>query len=173
MQAGDIAGLELLVTTYQLQAARAAFLVVRDRSLAQDVVQTAFVRAFERIAQFDITRPFAPWFLRLVLNDAIKVAGRRAREATLQTAPEPTDPSVSPERDIERAETADEVWSALAHLTPAQRAAIVQRYYLGLSEAEMSAALGSPPSTVKARLHAARERLRSLLRPPAHDMEIT
>jgi RNA polymerase sigma-70 factor (ECF subfamily) len=77
-----------------------------------------------------------------------------------------------PERAIADAETADEVWTALAALTTAQRAAIVQRYYLGLSEAEIAAALGSPKSTIKARLHAARERLKSvLLRAAPNDLE--
>jgi RNA polymerase sigma-70 factor (ECF subfamily) len=58
-------------------------------------------------------------------------------------------------------------------LTPAHRAAVVQRYYLGLTEAEIAAELGCPQTTIKARLHAARERLRSLLRPAPHDLETT
>ena len=70
-----------------------------------------------------------------------------------------------PETLWERAETAAEVWAALQQLTPRQRAAVVARYYLGLSEAEMAEALECPPSTVKWRLHAARNRLRLLLRP--------
>jgi RNA polymerase sigma-70 factor (ECF subfamily) len=90
--------------------------------------------------------------------------------------PEPrqdvVDPQPTPERAVEAAETADELWAALGQLTPAQRAAIVQRYYLGLSEAEIAASLDCPPSTIKSRLHAARERLRLLLRPPARDLEI-
>jgi DNA-directed RNA polymerase specialized sigma24 family protein len=54
------------------------------------------------------------------------------------------------------------VRAALARLPPAARAAVVQRYFLGLSVAEMSTALALPLSTVKWPLYAARERLRAL-----------
>ncbi len=177
VQHGDLAALELLVRRYQVPAARAAYLVVRDRALAQDVVQSAFARLHERLGHFDHQRPFAPWFLRLVLNDATKLAVRRSREVQLDDQAEArltnVDPDPGPERVWEQAETADEVWAALARLAPAQRAAVVQRYYLELSEAEMAARLDCPPSTIKSRLHAARERLRLLLRPTAHDLETT
>jgi RNA polymerase sigma-70 factor (ECF subfamily) len=165
----------VLVRRYQLQAVRAAFLVVRDGVLAQDLVQTAFVRVFERIARFDPQRPFGPWFLKLVLNDSIKAAAQRGREVVLPPdgSLDLVDQQAGPERVFELAETANEVWRMLGYLTPAERAAIVQRYYLELTEAEMAAAIGAPPSTVKSRLHAARERLRELLRPAAHDLETT
>ena len=179
IQRGDISGLEELVQRYQLQAARAAYLVVRDRGLAQDLVQSAFIRAFERIGGFNAERPFGPWFLKLVLNDAIKVATRRRREVSLDNegagvdSTQIVDPSIGPEQALEQSETTDQVWAALARLTPAQRAAVVQRYYLDLTEAEMTAALAYPPSTIKSRLHAARERLRTLLRPATNDLEIS
>ena len=179
IQRGDISGLQDLVQRYQLQAARAAYLVVRDRSLAQDLVQSAFVRAFEHIDGFDAGRPFGPWFLRLVLNDAIKVATLRRREVSLDDigagldSTQIVDSSIGPEQALEQAETTDQVWAALARLTPAQRAAVVQRYYLDLTEAEMTAALACAPSTIKSRLHAARERLRTHLRPAANDLEIS
>jgi RNA polymerase sigma-70 factor, ECF subfamily len=174
LQAGDMAGLEYLVRSYQVQAVRAAYLIVRDSALAQDVVQSAFIRASDRIRQFDANRPFGPWFLKSVVNDSLKLASRRQREVHLANElPGQRDPTPGPERAWERAETAEEVWTALGRLTAAQRAAIVQRYYLELSHEEMAAESGCPPSTVKARLHAARERLRSLLRPAAHDLEIT
>jgi RNA polymerase sigma-70 factor (ECF subfamily) len=174
LKRGEIAGLEFLVQRYQARAVRAAYLVTRDRGVATELVQSAFVRAYERIGTFDDGRPFGPWFLKLVLNDAIKAAARRAREVVLETsdvAGPPADPEPTPEARLERAETAEEVWSALARLPPAQRAAVVQRYYLELSEAEMARASACRPSTIKWRLHAARKRLRSLLRPAVGDME--
>lgn len=71
---------------HQLQATRAAYLVVRDRQLAEDIVCDAFLRCFERIQQFDANRPFAPWFLRMVVNDALKAAEQRARHVSLDTS---------------------------------------------------------------------------------------
>jgi RNA polymerase sigma-70 factor (ECF subfamily) len=56
-----------------------------------------------------------------------------------------------------------QIGEAISELPPRQRAVIVQRYYLEMSEKEMSEALASPPGTVKWLLNAARQRLRSLL----------
>lgn len=56
-----------------------------------------------------------------------------------------------------------QIFEALSQLPPRQRAAIVQRYYLGMTEKEMSEMLDSPPGTVKWLLNVARARLRSLL----------
>lgn len=176
LQRGDIGGLESLVRAYQLPAVRAACLITRDRPLAEDVVQAAFLRAYERIGQFDATRPFGPWFLRSVLNDAIKATTRRNRQVPLEHAADglhspPVDAAPGPEQLVEQIETRQELRAALARLPPAQRAVIVQRYYLGLSEAEMAAVLTCPPGTVKSRLHAARERLRLLLRSSEGDKD--
>jgi RNA polymerase sigma-70 factor, ECF subfamily len=79
LQDGDISGLETLVKHHQLEAVRAAVLITRDRGIAEEIVQQAFVRAYERIDQFNSQRPFRPWFLRSVINDAIKHAQRRER----------------------------------------------------------------------------------------------
>ncbi len=168
---GDINGLEALVRTYQLPAVRAAYLITRDRPLAEDVVQAAFLRAYERIGHFDAERPFGPWFLRIVAHDAVKAAARQERQIPLEDSDPATshslvDPEPGPEELVEWAETRQAVWAALAALPPASRAAIVQRYYLELGEAEMAATLARPAGTVKSRLHAARARLRLLLRSP-------
>ena len=175
LKRGEIAGLELLVRRYQLRAIRAAYLVLRDRAQADDIVQTAFLRAYDRIEQFDASRSFGPWFLRSVLNDAIKAASRQSRLVSLDASAAAgdddqavladllADPAPGPEALAESAELQAAVWRALGQLAPAQRGAIVLRYYLNLSESEMSVHSGSPPGTVKWRLHSARERLRTLL----------
>jgi RNA polymerase sigma-70 factor (ECF subfamily) len=56
-----------------------------------------------------------------------------------------------------------EILNALSQLSPRQRAAIVQRYYLDMSEREMALSLGAAPGTVKWLLNAARARLRGML----------
>lgn len=174
LKRGDIGGLEALVRKYQVQAVRTAYLITHDRALAEDIVQAAFLRAYERIGQFDARRPFGPWFLRSVVNDSIKAAARRERRISLEAGSEGeeislanllADPGPGPDDLVETAELRRTVWAALGKLPPAQRAAIVLRYYLDLSEAEMADELACPPGTVKWRLHAARKRLRTLLRP--------
>lgn len=172
LQAGDIAGLEALVRAHQLTAIRAAALITRDRALAEDVVQSAFLRAYERIDQFDSARPFRPWFMTMVVRDATKARRRRARAVPLAEGGEATllllalaDPTTLPADAAEREETRLAIWAALGTLPDAQREVIIQRYFLGLSEAEMAGQQAVPKGTIKWRLAAARARLRVLLRP--------
>ena len=168
LEGGDPGGLESLVRAQQGRAVRAAYLICRDRPLAEDVVQGAFVKAYEKIETFDGRRPFGPWFSRMVVNDAIKAASRRERTTRHEGgSPEALleDLGMGPHELLEEAEERRRVWAALAKLPPAQRAAVVQRYYLGMSEAEMAGGDGSPPGTIKWRLHAAKRKLSGLLRP--------
>lgn len=169
LQRGDIGGLEYLVSRYQVAAVRTAYLVTHDLPQAQDVVQSAFLNAYERIGQFETGRPFGPWFFTSVLRAAIKAARERDRQIPYHDAPGEVadallvDDEHGPEAAGEQSETAREVWAALDKLIPEQRAAVIARYFLGLSQEETARALSAPLSTVKWRLHAARQRLRLLL----------
>lgn len=78
-QRGDPEGLKALVRAYELRALRTAYLILRDRMDAEDAVQNAFLRAWEHRHRFDPRRPFWPWLLRLVLREALRLAGRRDR----------------------------------------------------------------------------------------------
>lgn len=168
---GDLNGLESLVKRYQVQAVHAAYLIVYDRALAEDVAQTAFIKVVERIHQFDVGRPFAPWFFRIVVNDAIKAAKKQKRhvtleesdESTLQLAEWLTNPDLQPERWIEQKETRDNILKAVQSLPPDQRAVIVMRYFLDMSEADMVEKMDRPLSTIKWWLRDARQRLYDLM----------
>ena len=175
MREDDVGGLEVLVRRYQVRAVNTAHLIVGYRALAQDVVQDAFVRAYERIGRFDPDRPFEPWFMRIVVNGSVTAASRRRRrvhrEVPLETAGtgggsvEAADREPGPHELAERADLRKRVLEALDGLPPAQRAVVVQRYYLGMSEVEMSEGGSFPPGTIKWRLHAARKKLSEILRP--------
>ena len=170
---GDAGGLRTLVEAHYDRAARAAYLVVRDPALAEDVAQGAFVRAYDKIGTFDAGRPFSPWFMRLVINDAIEAARRRERRRTLsldapgveEIAAVLADSATGPQELAEEAEERRRVWVALEKLPPEQRAVVVQRYFLDMSEAEMVRMGESPAGTIKWRLHAARKSLSKLLSP--------
>jgi RNA polymerase sigma-70 factor (ECF subfamily) len=79
LKQGDLGGLEILVRHYQVKAVYAAFLIVRDLKLAEDIVQSTFLQAAQRIHQFDESRPFKAWFLRSVVNAAIKADKQQRR----------------------------------------------------------------------------------------------
>jgi RNA polymerase sigma-70 factor (ECF subfamily) len=173
LKRGDISGLEPLVRLYQLRAVRAVFGIVRDRQTAEDIVQAAFVRVFERIGQFDPGRPFGPWFFRSVINDALKALGYSARQVSIEGEFEGDeaiwrqhvlDPPPSLLELIERSNTRQEIWEALDQLTPPQRAVVVMRYYLDLDMAEITQQIHRPTGTVKWLLYTARERLRGILK---------
>ena len=159
-------GLEVLVQRYQNEATRIAQVITRDRALAEDVVQSAFVRVYERIEQFDPDRPFAPWFFRIVSNDAIKAARWSGREVSAddRSCALVEDPALSPEEIVIILEQVDSISDALQRLSPAQRSVIVYRYYLGLNDREIAQRLRGAPGTIRVHLHGARKRLRQLLK---------
>lgn len=174
LKSGDIAGLRTLVEMYQVEAVQAACLITGDRAAAEDIVQTAFLRAFEKIKGFDSARPFRPWFLRMVVNDSIKIASQQRRQVSLEDN-EAADyqavlqgldaTSRGPEETVEREEQIEAVQQALDRLSPAQKAAVVMHYFLDLSTAEIAEQLNCAPGTLRWRLSVARARLRALLAP--------
>lgn len=63
-----------------MKAVRTAYLITRDPGLAEDIVQDSFIRAFHAIRSFDMTCPFEPWFMRSVVNAAVKIMQKSARQ---------------------------------------------------------------------------------------------
>ncbi len=167
LKRGDLGGLEILMEEYQVKAARAAFLITHDESVAQDVVQEAFIRICERIRQFDESKPFEPYLIRSVIHAALNAVRGSGKFTSLEDESAEVenllDRAVSVESQVESTQLQREILEALSKLTPRQRAVIVQRYYLEMSEQEMALALDAAPGTVKWLLNAARERLRQLL----------
>jgi RNA polymerase sigma-70 factor, ECF subfamily len=178
LKQGNIAGLAVLVQSYQVKAVHAALLIVRDRSTAEEIVQEAFLHAYRKINQFDERCPFGPWFMRSVIHAALKTAASQARSQPLEEPPDGNgalewliDPGLSAHEIAEQTELREAVWKALGQLTPNQRAAVVLRYFLDESESEMIQQLDRPLTTVKWWLHTARQQLRDLLR-PFHETEM-
>ena len=168
LKRGDIGGLECLIARYQGKALRTAFLITHDEPMAEDVVQGVFIRFYQRAKCFDELRPFEPYFMRSVVNAALNCIERDQRNSSLPELETCQlkillEQAASVEEQVEFNALKWQIKEALAELSPRQRAVIVQRYYLEMSEQEMSAVLAAPPGTVKWLLSAARNRLRSLL----------
>lgn len=171
LKAGDIAGLRTLVEMYQVEAVQVAGLITGDRAAAEDIVQSAFLKTYEKIQGFDQARPFRPWFLRMVVNDALKMAVRQRDrisldddEADCQAVLERLDTTArEPEDAVQRKELVEEIQRALERLSPAQRAAVALHYFLDLSTAESAKQLDCAPGTLRWHLSVARDRLRAML----------
>lgn len=135
------AGIEELYATEYVPLARVAYLMVGSRAVAEELVQDAFAQVFERWHR--IERPGA--YLRQAVVNNCRSRLRRARLehrhlATLRGG-EVVDSTPEP------------LLVELGRLSSRQRAAIVMRFYLDASEAEIAAALGVRPGTVKSLLH--------------------
>jgi RNA polymerase sigma-70 factor, ECF subfamily len=168
LKRGDIGGLECLIARYQGKALRTAFLITHNEPMAEDVVQDAFIRFYQRAKFFNEARPFEPYFLRSVVNAALNCIEREKKgqyfpDGDTSELENLLEEAASVEEQVEFNTLKWQIAEALTDLSPRQRAAIVQRYYLEMSEREISEALDSPPGTVKWLLNAGRARLRVLL----------
>ena len=167
LKSGDIGGLEILVARYQAKAMRVAFLITNDEPLAEDVVQDTFVRIYRKIGQFDSAGPFEPYLLKSVANAALNITRRVKHQVSLDGDPGQVErllsQATSVESEVDYLQLKKRIIAALAKLEPRQRAAVVQRYYLEMTEKEMAVALDAAPGTVKWLLNAARAKLRGLL----------
>lgn len=135
------------------RAYRAAWLVLRDRELAQDAVQEAFLRVWRFRGSLPSGDAIRPWLYRVVVNTAISVLRKEGPRADKERAAAPV--------DLVDADPTDAVTvaDALAELPEHLRIPVVLRYWVGLSEKEIATAIGRRPGTVKSRLHDARMRL--------------
>jgi RNA polymerase sigma-70 factor (ECF subfamily) len=145
-------------------AFRIAYLTVGSAAEAEEVAQDAFVKAFRALGRFRSGRPFRPWLLAIVANEARnrrRSAGRRAA-LTLRAAAEirPGDAAPSPEAVVLEQHRRRELLAAVNRLSDDHRLVLACRYFLGLNETECAAALGVRVGTVKSRVARALERLR-------------
>jgi RNA polymerase sigma factor (sigma-70 family) len=159
---GYPASFETLYRRHRDFVARTAFLLVRDRHLAQDVAQEAFLIGWRDLGRLRDPGHFRPWVTGIAVNLSRRRAGGIRLLPGRSTVPlEGTREAAATERD---ADLNLSVREAVAALPSRMREAVVLRFYGGFSEAEMSTALGIPAGTVKSRLARAKERLTGALR---------
>lgn len=143
-QRGSASDLEALFRAYWPRAHRAAYLVVHDAALAEDIAQEAFLAAIRNLDRFDRRRPFGPWLHRIVVNRAIDAARARALRGELELH------EGAAAAELERPDRA--VLEALAGLPPDQRGLVVLRHLLGYTPGEIAGLLDLPRGTVNSRL---------------------
>ena len=137
----------MLFRAHHLSLVRLALLMVGDQASAEDIVQDVYAR-LQRRRRRSADPPGAPlaYARAAVLNACRTALRRRALMNRLVEAPQPV---WSAENDVLIAEDRRRVLSALAHVAPRQREAIILRYYLDLSEAEIATTMGVSQGTVK------------------------
>lgn len=160
---GDHAAYEALVREHEQAAFRVAYVVLGSATDAEDVAQEAFVKAYRALGSFRAGAPFRPWLLRIVGNEARnhrRASGRRAFHQFRAHLLEPALTEDAAEDELMRRESRRCLLAALGRLPDGERAAIVARYVVGLTDAETAAALGVPRATVKMRAWRALGKLR-------------
>jgi RNA polymerase sigma-70 factor (ECF subfamily) len=163
--AGDTGAFGVLVERYQQAAFRTAWLVLRDVHAAEDVAQEAFVRAYRQLSTFRRGEAFRPWLLRIVHNLALNEIRSRKRRGGMLERLRITVPRVveAPEHEVEAADEASQLLSAIDELPEDDRIVLHLRYFMELPEREIAEAIGRPAGTVKSRLHRASQRLRAVI----------
>jgi RNA polymerase sigma-70 factor (sigma-E family) len=138
-------------------AGRLAYLLTGDATLAEDLTQEAFVRAFGRFR--DLRRPESfEWYLRRTIVNLTRSHFRKQRTEREFLARQPSGPHAEPSADHSER---DAMWRTLQLLPPKQRTALVLRFYEDLGNAEVADAMGCPIGTAKSLIHRGLERLRT------------
>jgi RNA polymerase sigma-70 factor (ECF subfamily) len=161
-RAGDRAAFDALVHAYMRHAFQVAYRVVGHREDAEDLVQEAFLAAYQYLDSFDVSRPFGPWLNRIVLNRGANLRRARSRR---ETEPEVDAVSSAPTalEESERSEMREQLVRAMALLTERQRMIVTLFDVDGMTSTEIGEMLDLSPGTVRWHLHEARRTLRGAL----------
>ena len=173
-RAGRTEAFSLLVQRYQDRLYPTIARLIGSAEDAEDILQDAFVRAFEKLDQFQGDSSFYTWIYRIAVNLALSGHRRRRVRSVLRLGDRPAaargqhpaDESAEsdPTAPLERAERERIVKAALDRLGPEHRAVVILKDFDGHRYEEISAILDIPVGTVRSRLHRARCELRDRLR---------
>lgn len=169
---GDAAAFGTLVRRYQERLYHTVYRLVGNAEDAQDVVQEAFLHAYQSLETFKGDAQFFTWLYRIAANTAISHK-RKRRLAVVRIEAgaegdgvvEPADPSdlSRPGHSLEQAEEETRVRRALDRLSSEHRAVLVMKDMEGQKYEDMADVLDVPIGTIRSRLHRARLEMRELL----------
>jgi len=172
-QAGDISAFETLVSRYERKIFRLAQNITQNREDAEDVMQEAFLKAYEHLSGFQGNSRFYTWLVRIAVNQALmKLRKRRPNQVSIDEEVntgedliprEIEDWGPSPEDRYKQTEMSDILSSTIADLDPPFRIVFQLRDIEELSTEETAEALGLSVPAVKSRLLRARLKLRQKL----------
>jgi RNA polymerase sigma-70 factor, ECF subfamily len=173
-KAGDDSAYEQLVRRYDRNVFRIAQHITQNREDAEDVVQDAFLKAYENLNQFQGNSKFYTWLVRIAVNEALMKLRRRRPERMVSLDEEikteedsmpreVADWSPNPEQLYNQSEMRDILTRTIQGLPPSFRTVFVLRDVEGLSTEETAEALDLSIPAVKSRLLRARLQLRERL----------
>jgi len=164
-QRGDQQAFQVLLETYHTVALRTANVFVADRTMAEDIVQEAWLDVWKALPRFQRERPFRPWLLTIVANRCRKVL-RQKGPLTVSIDISEIEMLIDPddmELHISQMEQAQRLRHLLAQLPAEQQHILQLRYFAQLELAEIALIIEVPLGTVKSRLHRSQQALRTLV----------
>ena len=173
---GDETALAPLVERYKRMVYRLAVQITKNHADADDVMQETFIKVYRSIHTFRRDAAFETWLYRIVVNEALNFVKRRERrrECTFETATEAEYEATAryraqlandPQAHAEKAELRQYVTEAVNSLPLKHRTVVILHEFEGLTHAEIASILNCSEGTVRSRLHYARKKLRTLLKP--------
>jgi RNA polymerase sigma-70 factor, ECF subfamily len=170
IKAGDTALYEIIMRRYNQRLYRVARAILRDDAEAEDVMQDAYVRAYQHLDQFADRAPFSAWLTRIAVNEALARLRLRKRNPQLddtelegELSMNVVETSPDPEQIASGAELGQLLEEALLDLPEQYRTVVMLRDVEELSTAETAAALDLTEHNVKVRLHRGRAMARGWL----------
>jgi RNA polymerase sigma-70 factor (ECF subfamily) len=170
VKAGNTALYEIIMRRYNQRLYRVALSILRDPAEAEDVMQDAYVRAYQHLEQFAGHAAFSTWLTRIAINEALRRLKLRQRdqqmtefEADEEESMNAMEPSPDPEQRASVMELGRLLEEAVLELPGQYRSVIMLRDIEELSTAETAAALELTEENVKIRLHRGRAMMRDRL----------
>ncbi len=148
---GDADAFSQLMEQVKVQAYRMAYTYVKNEEDALEVVSESVYKAFKSIASLRNPDYFTTWFMRIVINNAITLLGKRKNQVYLDDCMDEKELSVGDENDF----SADRIdlFHAIDRLSPENKTLIILRFYQDLKLEEIADRMQLPLSTVKSRLY--------------------
>lgn len=152
---------ESIVDKYQKIMFNVALRMINNYEDAEDVTQSVFVKAFERLDTFNPNYKFFSWLYRITINESLNFLNQRKQFEELDKGLISTEKT--PEEEYEDSETSRGIQKALMDLKLQYRTVIILRHFQNLSYREISQIIQLPEKTVKSRLFTARQLTKDIL----------
>jgi len=154
---GDSKAYQIIVQKYMQTAYYIALGFVHNHQDALDLSQDTFIKAFRKIKSFDTSRPFFPWFYRILKNICIDHFKRVRHRNEI-----PLEENTFLTQEKEDKEMKEALWQGIEKLTFEQKEIIILRYFREFSYQEIAEITGKPIGTVMSSLHYAKKRLKEV-----------
>ncbi len=158
---GDRRALGELVREYERPIYNAAYRVLGNPDDAADITQSVFLRAFERLEQYNPKYKFFSWIYRIAINESINFRNRHSKQQSL--VEDQAAVSASPEEEIDASHLSRVIQAGLMELNEDYRVVVVLRHFSEMSYHDISVVLRIPEKTVKSRLYSARQLMKASL----------